>query len=65
MDDSEDLVLALLEVAGGLLEEAASLAPLSDRARLAERIHTIESRITDAGRIVAVARAILEPQQIE
>lgn len=60
MENAEDIVLSLLSVTAGLLEEAATLAPLSDRTSLPERIRTLDCRVTDAGRIIAAAQWIHE-----
>ena len=58
MDDRIDLIGALLSEAAGLLEEAASLAPLGDRAGLVERIDAIEDFAHDALVIVAAVKVM-------
>ncbi|MEZ5655035.1 MAG: hypothetical protein R3E04_03950 [Sphingobium sp.] len=60
MDECADLVMALLCVAGGMLEEAAALAPLSDRDDMHYRLDRIEALIDDAGHIVKAARVIAQ-----
>ncbi len=59
MDESADLVMALLGVAGGMLEDAAALAPLSEDDDLVRRIHVIESSIENAGHVVKAAKVIV------
>lgn len=52
MDDRTDIIGALLSEAAGLLEEAASLAPLGDRTELAQRVHRIEAYANDALKVL-------------
>jgi len=58
MDDRIDLIGALLSEAAGLFEDAASLAPLGDRAGLAERIGKIEEYTRDALTVMAAAKVM-------
>ncbi|MFO1260765.1 MAG: hypothetical protein U1E68_06790 [Sphingomonadaceae bacterium] len=58
MDDRIDLIGALLSEAAGLLEEAASLAPLDDRTGLVERVGRIEDYARDALTVLAAVRVV-------
>lgn len=58
MDDRPDLIGALLSQAAGLLEEAASLAPLGDRSKLLERLDRIETHARDALTVIAAVKVI-------
>ncbi len=58
MDNLEDLARVLLSIAGGMLEDAAALAPLSDQENLIGRIDRIEALTDNAGYIVKAARVI-------
>lgn len=58
MDDRTDLVLVLLSVAGGMLEDAAALAPLVGEKDLVHQIDTIDAHIENARSIIKSARVI-------
>lgn len=60
MDDRHDLIGALLSEAAGLLEDAASLAPLGDRAKLLERITLIEEDVRNALALIAAVRVMVK-----
>lgn len=58
MDDRTDLIGALFSEAAGLLEEAASLAPIGDHARLIERIDRIQSILSNAMHVMEVVKVL-------
>lgn len=58
MNERHELISALLSEAAGLLEDAASLAPLGDRSKLLERITLIEEDVRDALALIAAVRAM-------
>lgn len=60
MDDRIELIGALLSEVAGLLEEAAGLAPLDDRAELGERVDRIEEYTRDAIVILTTAKLMLK-----
>jgi len=60
MDDRIELIGALLSEVAGSLEEAAGLAPLDDRAELAERVDRIEEYTRDAIFILTTAKVMLK-----
>lgn len=63
MDDGSELIGTLLSEAAGLLEEAAGLAPLGDRAGLAERVDRIEEYARDAIAILTTAKVMMKRRQ--
>ncbi|MBP8672163.1 MAG: hypothetical protein KBI08_12500 [Sphingobium sp.] len=58
MDDRPDLIGALLSEVAGLLEEAASLAPLGDRASLLERLDRIETHARHALTVITAVQVM-------
>lgn len=63
MYQREDLVSALLSEVAGHLEEATSLAPLTDPAGLGQRIENIERHARYALTMLAAAKAMMEMDQ--
>lgn len=56
MNEGHDLIDALLSEVAGLLEDAASLAPLVDRAGLAERVDRMADHAPNAIVLLAAVR---------
>ncbi|MEZ5656370.1 MAG: hypothetical protein R3E04_10915 [Sphingobium sp.] len=64
MDHHTELALTLLSIAGGMLEDTAALAPVSDEINLAQRMVAINSSIGKAQQLVVAAQVVFEQKDV-